>query len=511
MTVLPKRNHFVRFFHVVLSAAILWGGFLGQTSQTCYAQTDPAQAAASDTATAQKPKYIFLFIGDGMGLSHRMATEYCLGYEAGETVPSPDEMHLTMDRLPVQSPMTTFSADCYITDSAASGTAIACGAKTNNKYLGIQPDGRPMVSIAKVAHEKGYRVGILTSVSLDHATPAAFYATVTSRYEYGNIPSQLIDSSFEYFAGGGLLGNLNRKADVSDFYEQMKEKGFSVVQSLDALRACEPGGRVYAYSPTLAGGEALPWTIDKVQGVISLAEFTEQGIRLLDNPNGFFMMVEGGRIDWAGHGNDAGAIVTETIAMDDAVTVAYDFLQKHPNETLILVTADHETGGLTVGASDIKPGILSKQPYSVDTFRDKLHEVEEKPFEDVLPIVTEFYGGEDNLAKNDRKQLEEMWNATLALKNAPDDEEKLKIKEENRLRYGRSTPNFVGECVRLRDQASGIFFSHGGHTSTPVITSAAGVGQELFTGFHDNTDIAKKLAQLIGAQLPIVLEKPEDK
>ena len=450
-----------------------------------------------------KPKYIFLFIGDGMGLSQRMAAEYCLAAKEGESIPAPNHMRMAMDQLPVQSPMTTFSASSYVTDSAGSGTAIACGAKTNNKYLGVTPDKQGLVSIAKVAHDQGYRIGILSSVPLDHATPAAFYACIQSRYQYADIPLQLIDSNFEYFAGGGLLGNPKRKPGTDDFYKQMEQKGISVTKTFDELEATKPGGRVFAYT----GSDVLPLVVNEPEKADFLARFTKEGIRLLDNPNGFFMMVEGGVIDWAGHGNDAGSIVAETLALDKAVSVAYDFLKKHPEETLILVTADHETGGLTVGAHGVNPEILAAQPYSVDVLREKLEKLESKPFEEALPIITEFYGGEKNLSKKDREQLKEIWDAILALEKAPNDEEKREIKEQNRLRYGRSKPRFYSECVRLRDQASGIFFSHSNHTSTPVITSAAGVGQDLFTGFHDNTDIAIKVGQLLGVQLPIVDEK----
>lgn len=490
MTVFARSRFGIRFFILLLIAALALS--VGSSS----AQAD----------TPQKLKYIFLFIGDGMGMNHRIAAEYCLAYEAGESVPSPDNMRLMMDRLPVQSPMTTFTADSYITGSGASGTAMSCGVKTKNKSIAVLPDGRSLVSVPKLLHKKGYRIGILSSTALDHATPAVFYASVKSRHDYGAITKQLIDSPFEYFAGGGLLSDKKAKKG-KDAFTQMKKRGVVVTRSLDALEKCKPGGRVYATSPVLSDrGSALPPVIDKAKGVMTLAQFTEQGIRLLDNPGGFFMMVEGSRTDWASHRNDAGAIVAETIDLDKAVRVAYDFYKKHPAETLILVTADHETGGLTLGTRGIQPGIIHKQPYSVGTFRDKIKKLDGKPFEKVLPIVTEFYGGKENLSDKDRKYLETMWAAVLAVKKTKG-EERLKIKEDNRLRYGRSTPNFAADCVKLRDQAAGIFFSSHGHTSAPVITSAIGVGQELFTGFHDNTDIALNLAKLLDLKLPVLAKE----
>ena len=487
---LTRNRRFVYLSVVALLVAMVLGLCVG-----------PARAASPE-----KPKYIFLFIGDGMGLAHRMAAEYCLAYEAGEAVPKPDNMRLVMDRLPVQSPMTTFTADSHITGSGASGTAIACGLKTKNKSIAVLPDGQALVSIPKLLHQQGYRVGILSSTALDHATPAVFYASVKSRYEYGEITKQLIDSPFEYFAGGGLISNKGKKKG-KDAFRQMKDRGIVVTRSLDALEKCKPGKKVYATSPVLSDqGTSLPPVIDKVDGVMTLAQFTEQGIRLLDNPGGFFMMVEGSRTDWASHRNDAGAVVAETIDLDKAVRVAYGFYKKHPDETLILVTADHETGGLMLGTRQIKPGIVWKQPYGVGTFREKIKKLDGKPFEKVLPVVTEFFGGEKNLSAKDRGQLEKTWAALLALKKTKGEALK-KLKRDNRLQYGHSTPDFGSECVKLRDEASGIFFASRGHTSVPVITSAVGVGQELFTGFHDNTDIARNIAKLTGLRLPVVKEK----
>ena len=251
-------------------------------------------AVAAPAAGLEKPKYIFLFIGDGMGAPQvSLAAEFCGKpqlFDGFETV------GLTATR----------SLNSYITDSAAAGTALASGSKTNSGMVGRAPDGTPLPSYVIAAREKGRKVGVVTSVSLDHATPAAFYANVPSRSNYYDIAVQMGRSGIDYLAGGGLLRPAGKKKDRPDAYRLAEENGYTVVRTVDAFDALKRGaGKTIVISPEPNRTASLPYAIDRRDGVPTLAALTARGIELLDNPNGFFLMVEGGMIDWACHANDA--------------------------------------------------------------------------------------------------------------------------------------------------------------------------------------------------------------
>ncbi len=227
---------------------------------------------------AEGPKHVFLFIGDGMSLPQRMLAE--------------KEGPLAMNTLPFQAPTRTSSASDYVTDSAAAATAIACGVKTRNGSVGLDPEGKRLVSCAELAKKAGKKVGILTTVPITHATPAGFYAHRESRKMTKEIEADRLASGFDFFAG-------HAEASLKN-----------------------PGP--------------------------ALADLVRKALAALEGPEGFFLMAEGGLIDWAGHANDTEALIRETRAFDDAVKVALEFLEKHPDDTLVIVTGDHETGGLTL-------------------------------------------------------------------------------------------------------------------------------------------------------------------
>lgn len=292
-----------------------------------------------------EPRYMLLFIGDGMGPAQREAAEAFAGRE------------LVMNHLPVRGSTTTFASNQTITDSAAAATAMACGQKTANGVLGQTPEGTNLQTIAEQAAERGMRVGIVSSVSLDHATPAGFYAHVPSRDRYYEIGLQLAASGFDYFAGGGLVDPLGIKAVAKGYVPTatvavvtaITNAGYTVVSKREDFEALVPGsGKVLAVHPRLDGA-AMPYAADRQEGEPTLAEFTRKGIELLDNERGFFLMVEGGKIDWASHANDSARLLPEVVAFDAAVQAGVAFAEAHPYETLLIVTADHETGGLMIG------------------------------------------------------------------------------------------------------------------------------------------------------------------
>ena len=413
---------------------------------------------AADPAAPQA-KYVFFFIGDGMGPTQRDAAEAALRARSGD----PNDL-LVMNRLAVKGDLSTHCITGDVTDSAAAGTALATGSKTANGIISMTSDGKTALkTLAEVAKERAMKTGILSSVSLDHATPACFYAHTASRSSYAVITVQMLASRVDYFAGGGLEGQ--RAADGSDNLQTAAAKGFTLVRTLDKLRQTKPSDRVYAFNHRLGTGASLPWACEAQKDDVPLAEFVREGIRLLDNDRGFFMMVEGGKIDWACHSNDLVRAVHETLALDDAVAVAVDFSRKHPRETLIIVTADHETGGLQRLGVPVngKPLLRCLESPSITTALHTLA-ADKAPVADVLKAVQDAFSLGD-LSPDERKSLEERWGAD------PKPE------------------GVVSACHALIAARAGYRFSGGSHTGVRVPLTAAGVGSQALSGQHDNTDI----------------------
>ncbi|GAB6143245.1 alkaline phosphatase [Desulfocicer niacini] len=506
-------------------------------------------------AAASELKYVFLFIGDGMGISQRVA--------AGQFAGKP----LLMDSFPGQGITTTCAANQFITRSAAAATAISCGEKTRLGILGLDIHHSPLKTIAERARDQGRKVGIITSVSIDHATPAAFYAHVPSRKQYYDIALALARSDFNYFAGGGFRDPENKYGKSLDFkgnaLDVIRKAGYGLVNTREAFNALSPGAdKVIVMNRQSGHGHSLPYAMDADDTDISLAEFTRKGIELLKGEKGFFMMVEGGQIDFACHANDAAAAIGDTIAFDAAINEAFVFLQKHPLETLIVVTTDHECGGMSLGFAgthyDMDFTLLHHQKMSSRRFEKKivmplramgekpsfeemkpiitkyfglrfaediiipLRTMEKKPsFEEMEPIITKFFGlgfAEDISAV---EQMEPLAKKYLGLHFEGDDSDIMHLKpsevEQLRdaykisvhgeatpseayafyLRYGGNDPLSI-TLTHLLNQKAGIAWGSYSHTGTPVITSATGVGYEQFLGMYDNAELGKKLMSLMG-------------
>lgn len=311
-------------------------------------------------AEEEKAKYIFLFIGDGMGNSHVAVTESYLSYKAGKL----GGEQLTMTTFPVFGTCTTHSANKRITDSSAAGTAIAAGEKTNNSYLGVDPEGNPVESMSFCLKEDGYKVGIISSVPINHATPASFYGHNISRGAYYELMKEIPESGFEYFASAGILqyNGPRRKgpeaenaAPVKNAEEYLEENGYDVCFGKDELaKAMKESEHIVFCQEYNRGVEPKNYdsTGIKPDTETTLAEMVKAGIDFLGDENPFFIMCEGGEIDWASHSDKTMPMIMTTIGFDDAIKVAYEFYLAHPDETLIVVTADHETGGVALGAGE---------------------------------------------------------------------------------------------------------------------------------------------------------------
>ena len=430
-------------------------------------------ALAFALGAAEKVKYVFLFIGDGMSMPQRMLAEDYL-FKTGRG-------KLTINHFPYQAPTTTRSANSLITDSAASGTAIACGEKTDNGRIGMNSDAsRSLTSIAEIARDRGRKVGIVTSVTINHATPASFYGHRPSRGNNYEIGLDLVASRFDYFGGGGLASPDDRKSKEykGNLYDLAAKQGYKVVAGRAGFDALVPGG-----GKILARGadDALPYAIDRTGGELTLADFTRKGIELLDNPNGFFMMVEGGKIDWMCHANDAGTVLHEMLDFNTAVEVACDFAAKHPDDTLIVVTGDHETGGLTLGFAGTgyvsKVDLLKNQKCSLDEFKARISKANAASFDDLKPLITENFGLHFDAAKKNDLYV--------------------KPEEEAALRAAFERKQLPMAVVRLFDNKASLGWTSSAHTALPVITSAAGKKADLFQGMIDNTDIPGKLEPVL--------------
>ncbi len=214
---------------------------------------------------------------------------------------------LGFTQFPAQGIATTYDSSSIITDSASAITAIATGNKTLSGVINMDPGKtKKFKTIAEYAKEQGMKVGVVTTVSLDHATPAGYYAKVPSRSNYYDISLQLVASGFDYFAGGGFLQPKGKNGDQPDIIDLAKKNGYTFVNSVE---------------------------IDRDSRDLSLVDYVSKGIELLDNPKGFFFAIESGKIDWACHANDAAASINDTLAFDRAIMRAVEFQKKHPTET----------------------------------------------------------------------------------------------------------------------------------------------------------------------------------
>lgn len=294
-----------------------------------------------------RAKYIFLFIGDGMGANHVATAESYLSYKEGKL----GGEQLVFTGFPYYGTATNFSANKHVTCSSASGTAIACGSKTKNNKLGTNADGENLRSMAYDLKDDGYRIGIITTVPVNHATPAAFYANAQDRGEYYDISRQIPDSGFEYFAASGFIDFRDRNGEAEPTDEYLEKNGYKVCYGPEEFRAagCEHDRIVFCQESNRSENAENYVGDGNVAEDASLAQMLSMGMEFLGSGSPFFFMCEGGKIDWTAHENKTMPMIMDVLEFNDAVKVAYDFYLAHPDETLIVVTADHETGGLSLG------------------------------------------------------------------------------------------------------------------------------------------------------------------
>lgn len=517
-----------------------------------------AQAfGAGSPATGDGAKYVFFFLGDGMAAPQIQAAEAYKTYLNGGSIDRSQDLlntdnMLNLRRLPAQGLATTFADTRFITDSAAAATAFACGIKTDVGVLGmnVARDTR-YKSIAELAQEQGRQIGIVSSVSLPHATPAGYYANVESRNYYNEIGYQAALSGFNFFGGGRFSSKRGDGHSSHNLNKAFEENGYTVLNSRETILGLidAPQDRVICENPFCVG-DATPYAIDRPDTNVSLAEMTKVAIACLeDSQKGFFLMVEGGKIDWACHANDAVAAIGDTLAFDDAVGEALAFARRHPQETLIVVTGDHETGGLTLGFSGKGYGsafeVLAGQTHSFEYFNERVlrgflkanaknyRGAEDNMGDEIKGIIHKYFGLDyTTLSAYQQERLEKAYDRTM--ERAQPEYRKGKVSSIADRRKSGFIPVHVGSgdgqtgpdevdyltyggyepltltLTHLVNRMAGISWTSYSHSAVPVVVKAAGPEAGRFDGFYDNTDLAAKLAEAmrIRDELPVVAPAP---
>lgn len=438
----------------------------------------------------QKAKYVFYFIGDGVSLSQLSLAEAYLAQLNDKS----GMQQLNQSKLNAHGWFYAFAENRFVTGSAAAGTALATGQKTSINTIGKNADrSKNLKSIAYKAKEAGMKVGIISSVSINHATPAAFYANADLRNQYYEIGKQLFTSGFDLFAGGGLKDATGKKDDKPDLYETKSDVKI-IRKNGEFLNAGNDQLPLFFSHERLQSDAAMPFAIDMDSNDLNLAQITEKSIQLLDNENGFFVMIEGGKIDWACHANDAATAIHGMIDFDNAVGKAVDYAKKHPEETLIVVLGDHETGGLALGNKSMhyetKFDLLQHQKMSHEALMIAFKAVlENNPnLPKAMAFVEENLGLGDKveLDENDKLKLKKAWEASM-LYGSGDIE----------ILYG-SMQKFLFTALQILNEKAGVGWTTDSHTGLPVVVHAHGVNEDAFDGIMDNTDIPKLMEKAMG-------------
>jgi alkaline phosphatase len=362
--------------------------------------------------------------------------------------------------------------------------------------IGQTPDGAPAYSVASDLKKEGWGIGIMSTVPVDHATPASHYAHAEKRSNYYLIGTHLAESDFDFFGGGGFQRPVNKDdAAAPNLYDLCKKHGYTLVGSYaEAQKNIKKRKMLLVPQVNLdnpnKGAEALPYAIDQQEGDLNLAQIVDVAIQQLSKHKRFFMMAEGGKIDYAGHGNDGATNIQEVLDFDRAIQVAYRFYEQHPDETLIVVTADHETGGMALGNnSPLRLERLAYQKCSSDTLSARLTALcqqyaEQLTWEQVKAFLATNMGlfGDLSVTAEEEAVLQEAFNNMM--------------RQQASLKTLYADINaLAAKAKELVNHQAGLGWTTHSHTATAVPVFAVGVGAERFTGWMDNSEIAPRIYQ----------------
>lgn len=444
--------------------------------------------ALSFTLQAQSPKYIFYFIGDGMGPGAVMGADTYLRLVRKQKEP------LLMMQFPVASLVTTYSASSPVTDSAAAGTALSTGHKTRNNMFGMDADTVSVRNVAEDLADLGYGISLITNVCPDDATPAAFCAHVPARTDWYDIAVQASQFPALKFLAGSMLRGAKRGGRYTGLYERIAENGMTLVRGAENLPGVNAERIILLNTDTIS--QNIGYTIDGPTGN-TLDQYFDAALAHMQrvSPDRFFMMVEGGNIDWAAHDDDAATVIREVLAYDRVLRKAYDFYLAHPDETLIIVTADHETGGMSVGQRSVGynnyPHYVDRQNKSKALFSEESWKIINSPdsitWEDMTAKLRRHLGffSPTELNADQLRRLQDSFRRTFIEKRG----------ESTSGLYSKH-PEFVEVAYTIQNELAGYGFTTPNHSGNPVPLYSIGVGSELFSRPLDNTQIPQIIRSL---------------
>jgi alkaline phosphatase len=417
-----------------------------------------ASAAPQDPPRAEA-KNVVLLVGDGMGFSQVTLARVVSG----------KPLHL--DGFPTTGFQISTSADHCVTDSAAAATALASGTKTRNFAIGIDADGKPLRTILEEARDLGKATGLVTTSKITHATPACFAAHVSHRSKEADIAKQYLDAGVDVLLGGG------GKFFDAELRGKFAAKGYAPAKDRDGLAA--PGSKLLG----LFDEDHVPYVLDREAATPSLVETTRKALDVLSkDPDGFFLMIEGARIDMACHASDAASCVKEMLEFDEVCRLVREFAAKD-GKTLVVVTADHATGALAI-TEKVRDRVKLFDRVRVSA--EKLHDViRQSPRaaspEQVARDLIKEHTGVDDVTDDELKSY-------FALKRPYDPGAKLGEIVSKRLGV-----TFIPLDYRLEKPNE----THG-HDGAMVPIYAFGPGAACFGGTLDNTDIPKRIREIAG-------------
>jgi alkaline phosphatase len=440
----------------------------------------------SEAAQTPTPKYIFIFLADGAGVTHLEIARMYSRHIHNEGLVISDKIM----REGTLGLLTTHSADSLSSDSAAAATAMACGCKAKIGMLGMCEDGSVAKSVLELAKERNMRIGLVTNSTIYDASPAAFASHLDNRKLYSSIikqylklePNLLLGGGRDQFLPKGHVGS--RRTDDVDEIASFKKQGYVYVSNKKELSQAK-GNKILG----LFSLEEMSFEMDRDKNTEpSVYDMTQAAIRILQEGNrrGFVVFIETENVDSAAHLTDVASLIHDFREFDRAVGLAYDFYKKHPRETLILVTSDHETGGLsfTMAMKDMD----NRKSQTAGTEQD-LRKIQSIPIS--LKRAVEILGPNPTSDSVDKLMADHFKGFFLApdLKNAI-----LGKNPIGRTIYLSPITNGLGMMIANNTQA---YFATTSHTNHPVFVAALGVGAENFRGYQDNTDFAKNLLALL--------------
>lgn len=441
----------------------------------------------SATAQSPSPKYIFIFLADGGGIAGMEATRMYNRVVHNEGLNIPDKI-MKQGSLGL---ITTHAADSLTTDSAAAATAMASGCKAKIGALGTCADGRVPKTVMEIAKEKGMRIGLVTTSTIYDASPAAFTGHVSDRKFFSLIVDQYLRLTPDLLLGGGRDQFIPQsqpgsgRKDDRDMIADFTRQGYTYISNKAELSRVK-GKKLLGLFTLQEMSFELDRDKDKEP---SLAEMTESAIRFLEENNrrGFMVFIENENTDAAGHMTDIASVIHAYREFDRAIGLAYEFYRKHPRETLILVSSDHDAGGLGFTLALEEPsGRHAKRVAATVADLKKIASISIS-----LKKAADILGPDPTSEAVDRLMSDHFKGFTLA----PDLKKMLLNKQmPGRNIYNDPVANALGMMIANNTQA---YWGSSGHTSQPVLVAALGPGSELFRGYQDNTDFAKHLFTLL--------------